>query len=232
MVDRGCRNRYRFVHPKQGQILLSMPFFLTGLISGREPRRGGPDGCVGGVGAGRGRSCGLDAGRGRSGGVAACSLASGVMCSDVGRVGGITATCGTDGLDGSCSCGPWPFRSGGSLPSDISHSPNPRSSLPNESRVPRDPATRLKPVIGRSWRSWGACGTLIASLPRSKEVSDLLLSCILGLESAANCLTPRAGVIWRCTSTDCSRSGGGHTAATASPLVGRSSRFSSSGRSI
>jgi len=78
-----------------------MPFFLLGPIRGSQA-----DGCVVGVGAGWECSSGLDAGRECSRGVAACSLVSGVMCSGVGRVGGMTATLGTKGLDGSRSRGP------------------------------------------------------------------------------------------------------------------------------
>lgn len=78
-------------------------------------------------------------------GVGAMGVSSGGMCAGDGeRVGGISTTFGTDDLDGSRSCGPWPFRPGGLLPSDLSHSPNPRLSWSNESRVPRDLATCLE----------------------------------------------------------------------------------------
>ena len=114
------------VYPKQGQILLSMPFFLTDPVPVRRP---GPDSCAGMCGASADLGCsgfsigrkgsgrehgggggwyaitGLNAGRKGSRGVAVCSLVSGVICSDVGRVSGITATLGTE-VDGSCSC--WP----------------------------------------------------------------------------------------------------------------------------
>ena len=183
-----------------------MPFLFTGLDLAGASFRDDPDGCV------RGVSADWECSNWRiSGDVGVMGVGSGGTCaSDGERVGGISTTFGTDDLDGSCSCGPWSFRPGGRLPSDLSHSPIPRLSWSNESRVPRDLATRLESArvtgAGGSWGFWGAGGIMIVSSSCSAELPDLLLSRILGLESAASCLTPRAEAIWerspRYTSTD------------------------------
>ena len=118
-----------------------MPFFLpSGLDLAGASFRGNPDGCVRCV-SGDWECCNWRI----SGDVGVMGVGSvGTCASDGERVGGISTTFGTDDLDGSCSCEPWPFRPGGLLSSVFSHSPNPRLSWSNESRVPRDLATRLE----------------------------------------------------------------------------------------
>jgi len=145
MVDRWCHHGCRFVHPKQGQIKLSMPFFfLTEPVSAREPLCGGPDGCVRG---GRTGSGGVGARREGSGCACAMCVCSGgtgprgLCIGDGGRVGGISTTSGTGGLDGPCDRrASSSFRPGGPPPSGVPRGPPPRCPSSNEPAL-RDPTS-------------------------------------------------------------------------------------------
>jgi len=124
--------------------MLSMPFFFLLTKPAGELPRGGSDGCErggwtgsGGVGSRREGSRCARAMRGFSGGTAPGGLCIG----DVGRVGGISTTSGTGGLDGPCDRrASSSFRPGGPPPSGVPRGPPPRCPSSNEPAL-RDPTS-------------------------------------------------------------------------------------------
>ena len=84
-------------------------------------------------------------------GVGSGGAGPGGLCSgDVGRVGGVSTTSGTGGLDGPCDRrASLSVRPSGPSPSGVSRGPRPRCPSSDEP-APRDPATRLKSVVGGS----------------------------------------------------------------------------------
>ena len=135
MIDKWYDYSHRSAHPKQGQIIRSIPFFfLLGLLSVRRllaGRAGGPDGPGGEVGAG---------GTG-TGGVGTGGMSPNVSgVTDTRGVGGISTTFGTR-LDDTCECcdprASSSFCPGRPSSSDFARGLLPRSSSSNEP-VPRD----------------------------------------------------------------------------------------------
>jgi hypothetical protein len=127
------------IHPKQGQILPSIPFFLLlGLLAGRLGDEVGTGGMsTGGVGAGGVGAGGVGAGGAGTGGM---SLGAHFNFSrpttDSRGVGGITSTCGTRLCDNCDPRAPSSFCPASGRPSstssDLTCGLLPRSSSSNE----------------------------------------------------------------------------------------------------